>query len=92
MGVAGLVLGVLSAVGALIPFINYGTWLLGVVGIVLSALGMKKAKRDNESAGLAVAGLVLSIIGTVIGISACICTVLCAAGAASAADALNNIR
>ncbi len=82
MGVAGLVLGIVSAVGGFIPFLNYGAWVIGVVGIILSAIAMKKAKAAGQPAGLAVAGLVLSIIGTVISIIGCVCIVICAGAAA----------
>jgi hypothetical protein len=83
MGVAGLVLGILSAVGGWIPVINYFAWLLGILGIVFSVIGRKKAVADNLPTGVATAGLVLSIIGLVISVIGLICTVACigAAGA-----------
>jgi hypothetical protein len=87
MGVAGLVLGILSAVGGWIPFVNYVAWILAIVGIVLSVIGRKKAAAANQSTGAATAGLVLSIIGLVISIIGLICTALCVAGAAAATGA-----
>lgn len=71
-GIVALVLGWLGA----IPFI----WWIGIVlvviailGIVFSAMAMSKAKKAGEKNGLAVAGLVLAIIGLV---EALICTIV----------------
>jgi len=83
MGVAGLVLGILSAIGGWIPGVNYFAWLFGIIGIVLSAIGRSKAVKENQSTGTATAGLVLSIIGTVIALIGVICTVACLGAAAS---------
>jgi energy-converting hydrogenase Eha subunit C len=86
MGIAGLVLGILSAIGGWIPFVNYIAWIFGVVGIVLSALAKKKGKAENQPTGIATAGLVLSIIGLALSVIGLICTVACigALGAAGA--------
>ena len=86
MGVAGLVLGILAAIGGWIPGLSYVAWLIAIIGIVLSAMAMKKAKAENQPTGLAVAGLVLSIIGLVLSLLGLICTVLCVAAAAGAAS------
>jgi len=83
MGIAGLVLGIVAAVGAWIPVFNYCTWLLAIIGIILSAIGMSKAKKEGKSVGVCIAGLVLSIIGLVFSIIGILCTVICA-GAATA--------
>jgi len=58
--IAGLVLGIISVVGA---WVLWG--IVPIIGIILSGVGMSKAKRENLQAGTAVAGLVLSIIGLV---------------------------
>jgi sugar phosphate permease len=73
MGIAGLILGILGAIGSFLPVIVYGAWLFALVGIILSAIAMKKGKG-----GIAVAGLVLSIIGFVIAIPRLICAIACA--------------
>ena len=69
MATASLVLGIISVVFSMpIGIIGYG-WvglLTGVAAIVLSALGMKKAKEEGTKSGAATAGLVLGIIGTVL--------------------------
>jgi hypothetical protein len=83
MGIAGLVLGILSAVGGWIPFLNYFAWLIATIGIVLSAMGLSKAKKENQPTGVCVAGLVLSIIGLVFSLLGLLCTVICVGAAAS---------
>ena len=67
MGIVSLVLVILATVFGifcLVPGISYYGWIgivLGVVGIVLAAVANKKEKK-----GINTAGLVLSIIGTVL--------------------------
>ena len=78
MGIAALVLGIISIVWACFG----GTWLsalLGIVGIILGAVGKKK------NANCATAGLVLSIIGTVLSLLFFIACVACAGALAGAA-------
>ena len=87
MGIAGLVLGILGAVGAFIPVVNFFSWFFCVIGIVLSALGMSKAKKDGKPTGSATAGLVLSIIGLAIAIPFAICAI-CVGSAAAGLGAL----
>ena len=52
-GTAGFILALLGLILFWMPFINWAFWL---VGIVLSAIGVRKQPR-----GLAIAGLVISI-------------------------------
>lgn len=64
MGVASLVLGIIAIAVGLFSFGLFG-WLgaiIGIVGIILGVLGKKASKQK----GLAIAGLVCSIIGTVV--------------------------
>jgi hypothetical protein len=84
MGIAGLVFGILGAICAFIPFVNMVGWFFALLGIVLSAIGMSKAKKANQSAGAAIAGLVLSIIGFAIALPMFICAVICASAAGAA--------
>ena len=78
MGIAGLILGILGAIGSFLPVVVYGAWLFALIGIILSAIGMKKAKAANQPSGAAVAGLVISIIGFVIALPKLICAIACA--------------
>ena len=87
MGIAGLVLGILSAIGGWIPGLNYVAWVIGIVGIVLSVLARKKAVNENRPTNMATAGLVLSIVGTALSlIGLCVCTVCVSAAASSLSD------
>lgn len=73
MGVASLVLGILSLICAI--FLAGYQWfgaICGLIGIILGALGRKK----SEAKGIATGGLVCSIIGFILSI---IMFVACAA-------------
>ena len=83
MAIAGLVLGILGAIGGWIPGLNYIAWLFAIIGIVLSAKAMKQ-----EKSGVAIAGLVLSIVGLVIAFAGLICLLVCAGAVAGAASTL----
>lgn len=61
MGIAGLVFGILSLILCWVPFVGP---ILGIIGIVLSAVGMAK----NSYKGCGIGGLVTAIIGLIIGI------------------------
>jgi hypothetical protein len=79
MAVAGLVLGILSLVGGSIPGVNaFPMWLFGVVGIIISAIARKK-----EPSGIATAGLVLSIIGTIYAFVLFLACAVCVGGMAA---------
>ncbi|MNN68687.1 hypothetical protein D3C81_1844150 [compost metagenome] len=59
--IAALVLGILAL------FIPYVGFVIGIVAIVFASLSFKELKRTGEQGkGLAIAGLVCGIIGTVI--------------------------
>ena len=88
MAVAGLILGILSLVGGSIPGVNvFPMWLLGIVGIILSSIARKK-----QPSGVATAGLVLSIIGTILSLITFIACALCvgAIGASALGSGLFN--
>jgi len=82
MGVASLVLGIIAVVAALLlgPLGWIGI-ITGVIGIVLGALAKKKGEN------LAVAGLVLSIVGTAL---ASIFFIACVACASAVSSSLNS--
>lgn len=81
MGVASLVLGIIAI---LIGAFSAGLlgWLgaiVGILGIILGALGRKSA----EAKGLATAGLVCSIIGTILSLLFYIACAACVGGLAT---------
>jgi len=81
MGVAALVLGIISLVIGVFSAGSLG-WagaIMAVVGIILGVLG----RKNTEKAGIATAGMVCSIIGLVLCLLLYIACVACIGGAAS---------
>jgi len=62
IGTAGFVLALLTLFFGWIPFIGWVMWLLG---LIFSAMGISKAKKINKGMGLSVAGLIISLIGVI---------------------------
>jgi hypothetical protein len=61
-----MVLGILGLALCWFPFVG---WLCALVGIILGALGMSRAKKiGGRGKGMAIAGLICGIIGLFIGI------------------------
>lgn len=80
--IASLVLGIVATVLAWFYAINTIALICGIVGIICASSGRKKALEANSPTGIGTAGLVLSIIGTVlagIGFVTCTLCVTCAA-------------
>lgn len=78
MSVISLVCGILGIVFSWIPFVVYIALPLAIAGIVLAAIALNAIVKGAEaSKGLAIGGLVCSIIAVVVGIPACLCTVVC---------------
>ncbi len=75
MGIASLIIGIFALIFACIPAINWLGTLLGIIGIILGALGKKK----NQSCSTA--GLVLSIIATALGLVLYLACVACVSSA-----------
>jgi outer membrane lipoprotein SlyB len=65
MAVAALVMGILALVLCWVPIVN---WILAALGIIFGAVGMVKGKRVGRGRGLAITGLLLSVVGVVIGV------------------------
>ncbi len=82
--IAGLVLGIVSAVFGWWGYIGLVALVCGIVGIVCAVVGQNKAKAAGVPTALATAGLVLSIVGTAlafIGVIACFACAACIASA-----------
>ena len=74
--IAALVLGIVAIVLAWFYMVNIAALVCGIVGIILAVKGKKLAKAAGAPTGIATAGLVLSIIGTIIaGIGFLACTI-----------------
>lgn len=85
--IAALVLGIVATVLAWFYMINIAALACGILGVIFAAKGKKLAVAASAPTGIATAGLVLSIIGTVlagIGFFSCTVCVLCAAGSVGA--------
>ena len=82
LAIGSLVCGIISLVLAYWSFFAITGLIAGIVGIILGVLGGKKMKMVGAPAGMATAGLVMSIIGTVLSaifFFACgVCLCLCA--------------
>ena len=95
MSIAGLVLGIAAIVLAWFYMVNIAALIAGIIGIILAVKGKNASAAAGCPTGLGTAGLVLSIIGTVIagiGFLSCTVCVLCAGNAINNAvnDALNQ--
>ena len=85
MAIAGLIFGILSIIGGSIPGVNaFPMWLLGIVGIIISTIARSKARKEGQSTATATAGLVLSIIGTILALFLWVACIICVAGVAGA--------
>ena len=82
LGVAGMVLGI---VGLVFLWLFYIGIPCALVGLILSAVGYKKSKDAGMPGGMAVAGLVCSIIALAVCI---ICAIAIAAACGSIGCAL----
>ncbi len=63
LGIAGLVLGIIAAIVSFIPCLGTFALIPGIIGIILSAISMAQANKAGAAKGMAVAGLVCSIVG-----------------------------
>ncbi len=68
LGIAGLVLGIISIPLAVMGCTFIIALLFGAAGIVFSAIGLSQAKEVNGAKGITTAGLVVSIVGSAIAI------------------------
>ncbi|WP_349863757.1 MmpS family transport accessory protein [Leifsonia sp. WHRI 6310E] len=65
LGIAALILGILALIGAFIPFLNYGAWVLGLIGLIL---GIVALVQKNKKKGTALTGTILSGVAIVLSI------------------------
>lgn len=76
MAIASLVLGIISIIFSFFTGINLIGGIIGIIGIVLGAQG----RKDIEKKGIATAGLVCSIIGTILCLIFYVACVACISG------------
>lgn len=89
--IIALVCGILAVILSLIAtstVLFIVALVLGILGIIFGAMGMKEAKASGTGKGLAVAGLVCGIIGTVVCAIMFACVVCAATAIAGALGSL----
>lgn len=85
LGTAGFVLGLIGAIFSLIPIIGVIAWFLVIPGLVLAAIGFARTRKGAATnAGLAIAGIVLSLVGLLF------CILYAAAFATAVSDATSG--
>jgi hypothetical protein len=62
MAIAGMVLAICAVVVSWLPGVNFVCWLLG---LIFSIVGLRNANRGAPYRGMAIAGLVISLVGIV---------------------------
>jgi hypothetical protein len=85
MGIASMVLGIVSLVVMFIPGIGIIAIPMSIIGIILGAVGKKQLSAAGQPSGFAVAGIVTGIIALVI---SAIFSLMCGACAATCASPL----
>jgi hypothetical protein len=66
MGIAGLVLGILAAIFSFVPCLGMWAIVPGIIGLILSVISMKQAGAAGAPKGMAIGGLITSIVGIAI--------------------------
>ncbi|MBG6237695.1 hypothetical protein IWX78_000638 [Mycetocola sp. CAN_C7] len=65
LGIAALIVGIFAFIGAFIPFVNYVSGFLAVVGIILGIIAIT---RKNKPKKAGVAGLIVSAVALILSI------------------------
>jgi len=69
LGVAGMVIGIVAAVWAIIPLLGAAAWWLALVGLVLSLVAFFMAKgAGNTKRGGMIAGIILNAVALALAI------------------------
>lgn len=69
LGVAALILGIISFVVAFIPCIGFFALFTALVAIVLGAIGLSQASRTDSPKGLMLGGLIIGVVALFIAIA-----------------------
>lgn len=63
LGIAGIVIGIMAILGSWVPILNNVTFFVGLIGLVLSIVGVIKCMRGKSSGkGVSIAGIALNVI------------------------------
>jgi|BioPla2DNA2_1021312.scaffolds.fasta_scaffold109616_1 high-affinity K+ transport system ATPase subunit B len=66
MGVASMVIGIISALLGFIPLCNYFATIPAIVGLILGIVDAVKKTNENQPKGMAVAGIILNALAIVL--------------------------
>lgn len=66
LGIAGIIVGIFSIFFAIIPCTIFFGLILGIIGLILTIIGINQASKLNVQKGLLIAGLITSILGILI--------------------------
>ncbi|WP_372755057.1 hypothetical protein [Labilibaculum sp.] len=66
LGIIGLILGILTFLLGFIPCIGIIAIIPGIVAIIISAIGLSQANKNNGARGINIGALVVSIIGVLV--------------------------
>lgn len=67
MGIAGMVLGIVAIIVSFIPCFGWGAIIIAVIGLILSAVSLSQANKAGAPKGMAIAGLICSVIAIIVG-------------------------
>jgi hypothetical protein len=62
-GIAALILGIVALVFAFIPFLDYASWILAVLGLIFGIVGVTRKERRH---GTSLVGLIISVIALIL--------------------------
>ena len=66
MGIAALILGIISIIVSFVPFCGIIAFLPAMVGLILGIVDLVLKSRQNQSKGTSIAGVILSSLAIVI--------------------------
>jgi hypothetical protein len=69
LGIAALITAIVTFVLAVIPCVGMIAIIPGIIAIVLAAVGLSQASRNDSPRGVIVAGLVIAVVASIISFS-----------------------
>jgi membrane-bound ClpP family serine protease len=69
LGIAALITGIITFVIAVIPCVGMIAFIPGIIAIILGAVGLSQASRQNAPKGILLAGLIIGIVAVMISFS-----------------------
>lgn len=66
MGIASMVIGIISVIIEFIPFCGYFALIPAIVGFVLGIVSLMKSKKLQQPTGMAVAGIVCNAVAILV--------------------------